>query len=191
MQQAASAWDNRAVRVWGPRSLLELPKSAPLAAARVVCDRPSGALRPISRAFQGGDGGGVLGMVDGGRTQGWQFRLAAANPSGNGTIETGKSFISRHIRHRRDEMTGSKRLPKSKPRQRPASQGSLRRRMSEVISLRERVAQAELHLPAESQLGRGALDSVIREAKFSKVEPVPRRLELFQFRLKRNGALDS
>ena len=114
-----------------------------------------------------------------------------ANPNGNGTIEIGKSFISRHIRHRRDEMTGSKRLPKSKPRQRPASQGSLRRRMSEVISLRERVAQAELHLPAESPLGRGALDSVIGEAKFSKVEPVPRRLELFQFRLKRNGALDS
>ena len=73
-------------------------------------------------------------------------------------------------------MTGSKRLPKTKPRQRQPSRESLRRRMSEVISLRERVAQAELYVRAESRLGHGALDSVIGQAKISKVEPVPREI---------------
>jgi hypothetical protein len=44
-------------------------------------------------------------------------------------------------------MSGSKTVPKSKPRDRSFSDEALRRKMSEVLSLRERVAQAELRLP--------------------------------------------
>jgi hypothetical protein len=41
-------------------------------------------------------------------------------------------------------MRTSKRVSKSKPRRRSISRKSLREKMSELISLRERVAQAEL-----------------------------------------------
>ena len=43
-----------------------------------------------------------------------------------------------------DEKRISKRVPKSKPGDRAVSHEALRRIMSEVISLREQVAQAEL-----------------------------------------------
>jgi hypothetical protein len=43
-----------------------------------------------------------------------------------------------------DEMRNSKRFPESKPRDRAFSHEVLCRMMSEVISLREQVAQAEL-----------------------------------------------
>jgi hypothetical protein len=46
-----------------------------------------------------------------------------------------------------EKMTGSKKVPESKPRGRSFSDKSLRRKMSEVLSLREREAQAELSLP--------------------------------------------
>jgi hypothetical protein len=44
-------------------------------------------------------------------------------------------------------MSGSKTVPKSRPRDRSISDKALRRKMSEVLSLRERVAQAQLKLP--------------------------------------------
>jgi hypothetical protein len=43
-------------------------------------------------------------------------------------------------------MSGSKTVLKSRPRDRLFSHEALRRKMSEVLSLRERVAQAELRL---------------------------------------------
>jgi hypothetical protein len=49
-------------------------------------------------------------------------------------------------------MTGSKKVPKSRPRDRLFSQKTLRRKMSEVLSLRERVAQAQLGLPIAAVL---------------------------------------
>jgi hypothetical protein len=57
------------------------------------------------------------------------------------------------------EMRSSKKVRKSKPYRRLISEETLRRKMSEVISLRERVAQAELDVGGARlrQIGRAGI----------------------------------
>ena len=71
----------------------------------------------------------------------------------------------------------SKRVPDLKPRDRLFSHELLRRKMSEVISLRERVAQAELGL-TDQLIDHAPLSAVPNEDPCDQGYPPPRTLAM-------------
>jgi hypothetical protein len=73
------------------------------------------------------------------------------------------------IANARDKL-GSKSVPDLKPRDRLFSHAMLRRKMSEVISLRERVAQAELAVSDRVAVSEASRQSISRPRNDERAE---------------------